>query len=148
MRFRALTRNAPVGDDASAIRSFKAALVQAAAAGFDLERGFEKVARLAGQACAGGAALVVFPEALLPAYPRGIAFGTVIGDRTLGGRDQSRRYFDASEDVPGPAVGRLAAIASSCIASRSRPGVRRRMAPHQRRHAHAVELLTRGSRCR
>jgi nitrilase len=54
----------------------------------------------------------VFPEAFLPAYPRGIAFGTVVGDRTAGGRDQFRRYFDASVDVPGPAVDRLAGIAA------------------------------------
>ena len=95
-----------------AMRSFKAAVVQAAAPGFDLERGLDKVARLAGEASAGGAALAVFPEAFLPAYPRGIAFGTVVGDRTAEGRDQFRRYFDASVDVPGPAVDRLAGIAA------------------------------------
>ena len=92
--------------------SFKVALIQAAAVGFDLERGLEKVARLAGEASAGGAALAVFPEAFLPAYPRGITFGTVVGDRTPEGRDQFRRYFDASVDVPGPAVDRLAGIAA------------------------------------
>ena len=53
-----------------------------------------------------------FPEAFLPAYPRGITFGTVVGDRTSEGRDQFRRYFDASVDVPGPAVDRLAGIAA------------------------------------
>jgi nitrilase len=92
--------------------SFKAAVIQAAAAGFDLERGLDKVARLAGEASVGGAALAVFPEAFLPAYPRGIAFGTVVGDRTAAGRDEFRRYFDASVDVPGRAVDRLAGIAA------------------------------------
>jgi predicted amidohydrolase len=72
---------------------------------------WKRVARLAGEASAGGAALAVFPEAFLPAYPRGIAFGTVVGDRTAEGRDQFRRHFDASVDVPGPAVDRLAGIA-------------------------------------
>ena len=48
--------------------------------GFELERGLEKVGRLAGDAMAGGAALAVFPEAFLPGYPRGITFGT---ERTL-----------------------------------------------------------------
>ena len=105
-------------DHAHAMGSFKAAVIQAAAAGFDLDRGLDKVARLAGEARAGGGELAVFPEAFLPAYPRGIAFGTVLGDRTAEGRDQFRRYFDASVDVPGPAVDRLAAIAAENFAAR------------------------------
>ena len=92
--------------------SFTAAVVQAAAVGFDLVAGLEKVARLASEASAGGAALAVFPEAFLPGYPRGITFGTVVGDRTREGREHFRRYFDASVDVPGPAVDRLAGIAA------------------------------------
>jgi nitrilase len=86
--------------------------VQAAAVGFDLERGLEEVARLGREASEGGAALAVFPEAFLPAYPRGITFGTVVGDRTAEGRDHFRRYLDASVDVPGPAVDRLAGVAA------------------------------------
>ena len=95
-----------------AMGSFKAAVVQAAAVGFDLDRGLDKVSRLASEASAGGASLAVFPEAFLPAYPRGITFGAVVGDRTAEGRDQFRRYFEASVDVPGPAVDRLAGIAA------------------------------------
>jgi nitrilase len=94
------------------VASFTAAVVQAAAVGFDLERGLEKVERLAAEASAGGASLAVFPEAFLPGYPRGMTFGTVVGDRTREGRDHFRRYFEASVDVPGPAVDRLAAIAA------------------------------------
>ena len=75
--------------------SFKTAVVQAAAEGFELERGLEKVGRLAEKASGGGAALAVFPEAFLPGYPRGITFGTVVGDRTREGREHFRRYFDA-----------------------------------------------------
>jgi nitrilase len=48
----------------------------------------------------------------LPGYPRGITFGTVIGERTAAGRDQFRRYMEASIDVPGPAVDRVAGIAA------------------------------------
>ncbi|MGZ4326734.1 MAG: nitrilase-related carbon-nitrogen hydrolase [Solirubrobacteraceae bacterium] len=92
--------------------SFTAAVVQAAPTGFDLERGLEKVGRLAAEASVGGAALAIFPEAFLPGYPRGITFGTVVGDRTREGREQFRRYFDASADVPGPVVDRLAGIAA------------------------------------
>jgi nitrilase len=54
----------------------------------------------------------VFPEAFLPGYPRGITFGTVVGDRTPEGRDHFRRYWEASVEVPGPAVDRLAEIAA------------------------------------
>ena len=92
--------------------SFRVAVVQAAAVGFDLGRGLDKVGSLAEEASAGGAVLAVFPEAFLPGYPRGITFGTVLGDRTREGREHFRRYFDASVDVPGPAVDRLAAIAA------------------------------------
>jgi nitrilase len=92
--------------------SFKAAVVQAAAVGFDLDGGLDKVARLAKEAHEGGAALAVFPEAFLPAYPKGITFGVVVGDRSAEGRDHFRRYFDASVRIPGPAVDRLAEIAA------------------------------------
>lgn len=43
---------------------------------------------------------------------RGISFGTVIGDRTSEGRDQFRRYWESSVDVPGPVVDELAALAA------------------------------------
>ncbi len=92
--------------------SFKPAVVQAGAVGFDLEAGLVKVARLAGEASAGGARVAVFPEAFLPGYPRGITFGTVVGDRTPEGREHFRRYWEASVDVPGRAVDRLAGIAA------------------------------------
>src|SRR5271166_1744948 len=92
--------------------SFRAAVVQAGAVGFDLEAGLEKVARLAGEASARGARVAVFPEAFLPGYPRGITFGTVVGDRTAEGREHFRRYWEASVDVPGPAVDELAGIAA------------------------------------
>lgn len=92
--------------------SFTAAVVQAAAEGFELERGLEKIGRLAREASGGGAALAVFPEAFLPGYPRGVTFGTVVGDRTPEGREHFRRYFDASVEVPGSVVDRLAGIAA------------------------------------
>jgi nitrilase len=90
---------------------FTAAVVQAAPVGFEIERGLDKIADLARQATEGGAQLAVFPETFLPGYPRGITFGLSVGDRSVDGRDHFRRYFDASVDVPGPAVDRLAGIA-------------------------------------
>jgi nitrilase len=41
-----------------------------------------------------------------------MSFGTVVGNRTPEGRDHFRRYWEASVDVPGPSVERLAQVAA------------------------------------
>ncbi|WP_277988901.1 nitrilase-related carbon-nitrogen hydrolase [Ktedonosporobacter rubrisoli] len=89
----------------------RAAVVQAAPVSFDRERTLEKVRTLTMQAAEQGAQLVVFPEAFISAYPRGTAFGAVVGSRTPEGRDEYVRYWNSSVDVPGPAVDMLADIA-------------------------------------
>jgi nitrilase len=86
---------------------YTAAVVQAAPVIFDLERTLDKVDALAGEAAAKGAKLVVFPEAFVSGYPRGMSFGAVVGARSEEGRDEFRRYWESSIDVPGPAVDRL-----------------------------------------
>jgi nitrilase len=90
----------------------RVAVVQAAPAVFDCVATLTKVERLAAEAAAGGAGLVLFPEAFISGYPRGISFGTVIGDRTPEGRDHFRRYWESSIDIPGPAVDQLAGLAA------------------------------------
>lgn len=89
----------------------KVAVVQAASVAFDLERTLQKTEALASDAASQGARLVVFPEAFLSAYPRGLAFGAVVGSRSEAGRDEYRRYWESSVDVPGHAVMRLSDIA-------------------------------------
>jgi len=93
------------------LTKFKAAVVQAAPVGFDREATLDKAERLIAEAAATGAKLVVFPEAFVSCYPRGLNFGAVVGSRTPEGRDDFRRYWKSSVDVPGPAVDRLAAMA-------------------------------------
>jgi nitrilase len=90
---------------------FTAAVVQAAPIAFDREATLDKAERLVVEAAATGARLVVFPEAFVSCYPRGLNFGAVVGSRTPEGRDDYRRYWESSVDVPGPAVDRLAAMA-------------------------------------
>ena len=90
---------------------FKAAVVQAASVAFDRERTLEKAAVLSAEAGSKGARLVVFPEAFISAYPRGLDFGAVVGNRTDEGRRDFQRYWESSVDVPGPAVDQLARIA-------------------------------------
>jgi len=90
---------------------FRAAVVQASPVVFDRERTLEKIRVLAGEASSQGARLVVFPEAFVSAYPRGLDFGAVVGSRTDAGRRDFERYWESSVDVPGPAVDALAKTA-------------------------------------
>jgi len=90
----------------------KAAVVQAAPVGFDRGATINKVRTLTASAASGGARLVVFPEAFVSAYPKGLDFGARIGMRSAQGRDDFRRYFDSAVDVPGPAVEELGQVAS------------------------------------
>ena len=92
----------------------KVAVVQAAPVVFDREQTLKKVQFLAADAARQGARLVVFPEAFVSAYPRGLDFGAVFGSRTDAGREQFRRYWESSVDVPGPAVDALARTAKRC----------------------------------
>src|SRR6185503_19883504 len=91
----------------------KVAVVQASPVVFDRERTLAKVHTLAGEAARKGAQLVLFPEAFVSSYPRGLSFGAVMGSRTDEGREDFRRYWESGVDVPGPAVARLARAARS-----------------------------------
>ena len=90
----------------------RVAVVQAASVVFDLAASLAKVERLAREAAAGGARLVLFPEAFVSGYPRGISFGTVIGNRTPEGREHFRRYWESSIDIPGRAIDKLVDLAT------------------------------------
>jgi nitrilase len=85
----------------------KVAVVQAAPVAFNREQTLEKVHALAGEAARKSARLVLFPEAFVSAYPRGLDFGAVVGSRSPEGREDFRRYWESSVDVPGPAVDQL-----------------------------------------
>jgi nitrilase len=79
-------------------------VVQAAPVLFDREATVEKACRLVGKAAAQGARLVLLPEAFVPAYPRGLSFGIVVGNRSPEGRRVWQRYWANAVDVPGPAT--------------------------------------------
>jgi hypothetical protein len=80
--------------------SVRVAVVQAAPVAFDVEATLDKVDRLTADCAAGGADLVVFPEAFVSCYPRGLSFGATVGRRTPEGRAWFRRYWESSIDVP------------------------------------------------
>jgi nitrilase len=89
---------------AESFAQVKVAVVQAAPVLFDRSACVEKARRLTAEAAAEGASLVVFPEAFIPAYPRGLGFGTVVGSRSLEGRHTWQRYWASSVEVPSPAT--------------------------------------------
>lgn len=86
---------------------FTAAVVQTAPVLFDRDATIDKIVSLVAEAAGNGASLVVFPEALVPAYPRGLQFGTVVGSRAPVGRDLWQRYWSESVDVPSAATERI-----------------------------------------
>jgi len=80
------------------------AVVQAAPVVFDRDASVQKACRLVREAAAQGAKLVLLPEAFVPAYPRGLGFGAVVGSRSPEGRRLWQRYWENGVDVLGPAT--------------------------------------------
>ena len=101
------------------VRSVKVAVVQASPILFNRDATVAKTHELIGSASAQGAKLILFPEAFIPVYPRGLSFGMVVGSRTPEGRKTWKRYWDNSVDVPGPvcdAIGKAAQEADAYVA--------------------------------
>jgi nitrilase len=94
----------------------KVAVVQAAPVLFDRQASLQKACQLTVEAAAQGAQVILFPEAFIPAYPRGLSFGTVVGSRSAAGRRTWERYWSNSVDVPGPATEALGEAARNAHA--------------------------------
>jgi len=93
------------------VAKITASVVQAGSCVFDTPRTLEKVKIYCAQAS--GSRLVVFPEAFVGGYPKGLDFGASVGSRTPEGRDDFRRYWDAAIEVPGKETAQLAEIAAA-----------------------------------
>ena len=89
----------------------RVALVQDAPVAFDLAQTLDKLQALTTHAARQGAQLVLFPEAFVSGYPRGLDFGAVIGSRTAEGREWYRRYWASAIELPGPDADRIGAMA-------------------------------------
>jgi nitrilase len=92
-------------------KPFSVATVQAAAIPFNREATVAKARELIKEAAAGGAELVLFPEAFVSGYPAGLSFGTVVGSRTAEGRKLWQRYWNSAVEIPGSATEQLAEAA-------------------------------------
>ena len=89
------------------------AVVQASAVPFNSRACVDKAVHLVGEAAAKGAKLIVFPEAFITGYPKGLRYGTVVGARDTEGREEFRRYLDAAIEVPSPETERLGKAAAA-----------------------------------
>nr|UQM69628.1 nitrilase [Bacillus wiedmannii] len=85
----------------------RVAVVQAASVIMDREASTEKAISLTLEAGNQGANIVVFPEAFLPAYPRGLTFGATVGSRSSEGRKDWLRYWENSVPVPSETTKKL-----------------------------------------
>lgn len=94
----------------------KVAVVQSAPVLFDKYKTIQKIAEQVEEASKESPKLILFPEAYIPAYPRGLSFGTVVGDRSAKGRDMWLKYFDNSIEIPGDECVELAKIAKKAKA--------------------------------
>jgi nitrilase len=92
---------------------FTAAVVQTASVAFNPDATVDKVDAFTKQAADKGAKLVVFPEAFVGGYPKGLDFGARVGGRTEAGRDAFRVYYDGAIDVPGIHTKRMGEIAAN-----------------------------------
>jgi nitrilase len=84
------------------MKTVTVSVVQAGSILFDTERTLAKAIDCLEAAVGQGAELVVFPEAFLGGYPKGLDFGARVGSRSAKGRAMFRRYFESAIDVPGP----------------------------------------------
>lgn len=89
------------------------AVVQAAAVPFDTEACVDKAVRLIGEAADQGGKVILFPEAFIVGYPKGLGYGLVVGARDAAGREEFRIYLDAAIEVPGPQTQRLGEAAAA-----------------------------------
>ena len=89
------------------------AVIQTGSRLFDLEATLERLERLTLAGARRGAELVVFPEAFVGGYPKGLDFGATVGQRSQQGREWFARYYRNCIDVPGPESSRISEIARS-----------------------------------
>jgi nitrilase len=91
----------------------KVAVVQDSSVPFDTKATLLKTCDLIAEAAEGGAELVVFPEAFLGTYPKGLTFDAPVGTRLDPGRDDFLKYFNGAVEIDGPELRAIAEAASA-----------------------------------
>lgn len=94
------------------VKSVKVAVVQATPCMFDTPSTIKKACELIEKAGSNGAKLMLFPEAFIGGYPKGMHLGVRVGMRTPEGRKDFRRYYESAICIPGPETDALGAAAA------------------------------------
>lgn len=80
----------------------KVAVVQDGSVPFEAAATTEKTCRLIGEAAGKGAEFVLFPEAFIGTYPKGLTFDAPVGRRLPEGREEFLRYYHGAIEMGGP----------------------------------------------
>ncbi|KAK9290369.1 hypothetical protein L1049_008538 [Liquidambar formosana] len=88
----------------------RATVVQASTVVYDTPATLDKAERLIAGAAAYGSQLVVFPEAFVGGYPRGVIVDAMTESYSAEKNGEIQKYHASAIDVPGPEVDRLAKI--------------------------------------
>jgi len=78
------------------MKTIKVAVVQESPVLFDAERTVDKIVEICSDLKKEKPSLVLFPEAFIPGYPRGLTFGASVGNRTEEGKELWLRYWENS----------------------------------------------------
>ncbi len=87
---------------------YNASVVQLAPVFFDKQKTLEKIGQYIRKAAKEKSRIILFPEVIIPGYPRGLIFGTAVGGRTPEGREMFLRYWENAIEVPGSETDQLA----------------------------------------
>ena len=96
-------------------KTVRVAVVQAAPIIMDCKATIAKMKDLALESSKLGAQMILFPEAFVPAYPRGLTFGRV-GLRTDDNRNDWHRYWENSIMIPSDDISEISQIAKQANA--------------------------------
>lgn len=87
----------------------RVAVIQAASIPDDAAASVDKACDILRRVAGQGARLAVFPEAFIGGYPKGTGFGSVVGNRSLAGRQQYHDYVQGAVTLDGQELRTLAA---------------------------------------
>lgn len=89
----------------------RVAIIQAASVPYEPMASVEKACGILRRVAEQGAKLAVFPEAFIGGYPKGAAFGSVVGNRSAAGRELYQRYVEGAVALDGPEL----AVLAECV---------------------------------